>query len=499
MGQELPIEVLKGPIGSGKSAACCIRIFCHALEQPPGADGWRRSRWAVIRNTNPMLETTTIQTWLDWFPEQHFGKFNWAPPYSHVIRLEEQKVELEMWFIPLDRPDQVKNLLSMEITGAWVNEAREVPREIVVAARSRCGRFPSLRSGAEPGWAGVICDTNEPEDDLHYLRMWAGQAEPPEWMDRTTRGLMFKPAGIKVYSQAPALTPVRDKGGAVTDFLDNPKAENLKNLRPGYYRSQLAGQRVAWVLNMLCCEPAHSGPTRPAQPEFREAQHVAEKRLAWEPQGGRLLFGADFARNPAVVVAQEQEGVAHVLAELVGQNVSVEVFWRDTVIPFLNDRWPSWRDSHHGWGDPSGGNRTGADDNTAFRVVQGMGVKLYPCFTNDPEQRQGALERRFRQLVAGAPAIRIDPRCHTLIAGLKGGYRYRKLQGQGESFSEEIEKNLYSHICEAAEYLFLGLDRTANKDEGDRRRAAREHQQPNGRVRVDPFAVARAIRARRGR
>ena len=59
---------LRGPVGSGKSVCCSIEIFRRALQQEQNADGIRQSRWAVIRNTNPQLRTTTIKTWLDWFP-----------------------------------------------------------------------------------------------------------------------------------------------------------------------------------------------------------------------------------------------------------------------------------------------------------------------------------------------------------------------------------------------------------------------------------------------
>ena len=52
---------LRGPVGSGKSVACWIEIFRRALAQEPGPDGIRRTRMAIIRNTNPQLKTTTIK------------------------------------------------------------------------------------------------------------------------------------------------------------------------------------------------------------------------------------------------------------------------------------------------------------------------------------------------------------------------------------------------------------------------------------------------------
>ena len=48
---------LRGPVGSGKSVACCVEVFRRSLEQKKNKEGIRKSRWAVIRNTNPQLRT----------------------------------------------------------------------------------------------------------------------------------------------------------------------------------------------------------------------------------------------------------------------------------------------------------------------------------------------------------------------------------------------------------------------------------------------------------
>lgn len=495
LGEDLPIDGIIGPIGSGKTGSCIMRIFMHATEQPPGADGWRRSRWAIVRNTNPMLETTTIPSVLDWFPEAVFGKFNWSPPYSYVIRLAEAKLELELWFIPLDRPEQVRNLLSMEVTGAWVNEAREVPREILIGLRRRCGRYPSLRSGAKPGWAGVLFDTNAPEDDLHYLALWAGWTEPPDWMDPMTRQLMTLPEGVTIFVQPPGLFPVRDERGRVSRFNDNPAAENLRNLRPGYYRSQLSGSTVDEVLNLICVEVRKSAASRPVHPQFHRETHVAPRPIAWDPAARSALIGMDFARNPATVLAQEVGGQLRFIREWVGQNISVEMFTRNHVVPVLNAEYPGWAEHLRGWGDPSGGNRTGGDDSTAFTHARKEGLPLVKAWTNDPDERRAALERRLTRMVDGAPAAIFCPKgCPTLISGLAGGFRYRRIQVEGtvDRFAEEVEKNIYSHVCEAAEYLALGLDRRGTKSEAEKRKAAAAGPgTPNGRTRVDPLAMAR--------
>ena len=85
---------LRGPVGSGKSVSCCIEIFRRSLLQQKNPQGVRKSRWAVIRNTNPQLRTTTIKTWLDWFPEDTWGNFAWSVPYTHRILKNDLDIEV---------------------------------------------------------------------------------------------------------------------------------------------------------------------------------------------------------------------------------------------------------------------------------------------------------------------------------------------------------------------------------------------------------------------
>ena len=84
MKDEAFVRGIRGPVGSGKSVTCCMEIMRRAVNQKPNEAGVRRSRWAVIRNTNPQLKTTTIKTWRDWFSDE-IGKFVWSPPYTHLV------------------------------------------------------------------------------------------------------------------------------------------------------------------------------------------------------------------------------------------------------------------------------------------------------------------------------------------------------------------------------------------------------------------------------
>ena len=109
---------LMGPFGSGKSTACIMDILRKSAMQTPSPDGVRRTRWAVIRNTYPELRTTTIKSWHQWIPPSIGRWIDAGPPTHHIT---EGGLDMEVLFIALDRPDDIAKLLSMELTGAWIN------------------------------------------------------------------------------------------------------------------------------------------------------------------------------------------------------------------------------------------------------------------------------------------------------------------------------------------------------------------------------------------
>jgi PBSX family phage terminase large subunit len=159
------VKGIMGPIGSGKSVCCCWNLFNWAMTQHPNHNKIRRSRWAIIRNTYRELEDTTLQTWFDWFPRD-LGVFREAK-MTHVMSIDQAdgtQVQAEFLFRALDRPDDIKKLLSLELSGAWINEAREVPLAILDMLQGRVARFPPMREGG-PRISNIICDTNPPDED----------------------------------------------------------------------------------------------------------------------------------------------------------------------------------------------------------------------------------------------------------------------------------------------------------------------------------------------
>ena len=59
-------------------------------------------------------------------------------------------------------------------------------------------------------------------------------------------------------------------------------------------------------------------------------------------------------------------------------------------------------------------------------------------------------------MIEGKPALLVDRRCTQLIKGFEGGYAYKRMQVSGERFDDKPDKNMFSHVHDAAQYLFLG-------------------------------------------
>ena len=94
-------------------------------------------------------------------------------------------------------------MLSIEFTGIWINEAREVPKSIIDACTMRVGRFPSMREGGS-SWSGVICDTSAPEED-HWWAIMSGEVPIPDHIPREQATMLIKPDNWKFYTQPPAM------------------------------------------------------------------------------------------------------------------------------------------------------------------------------------------------------------------------------------------------------------------------------------------------------
>lgn len=229
---------------SGSSSACCHKIMKISTEQLPDFDGERRTRWLIVRDTYPKLEKTTQRTWLDWFPEDLFGRFRASVPPTHSVRYRHPSgdgtwVNMEVIFHAIGTPEEAEEIAaSFEITGFWVNEAQFVEKKVVDELLSRAGRYPSPARGPGATWYGGMLDLNAPLEG-HWIPYMRGDVPLPTDWGEDRRMAYVKPDGWTFFTQPPGLLEEIVEGRPV--YRENPAAENQKHLKQTYLQ-QTAGK-----------------------------------------------------------------------------------------------------------------------------------------------------------------------------------------------------------------------------------------------------------------
>ena len=294
------VRLLFGPVGSGKSVAGCIEILPRAVQQAPGSDGVRRTKWAVIRNTYPDLKSTTIATWRTWYPEEQYGRIKWDSPIQHHLKFDlpdGTKVDCEVLFIALDSPDDIKKLRSLELTGVYINEAQYIDYQIFLTCTERVNRFPPKILGASITWTGVIADTNPPDTD-HWIYRKIDEA---------------RPKGYKIFRYVPAILKVDDipidgqryeisLNGSI--YINNPDADYffVQN-DPNYWLNLVPGRTDEEIKVVLQGQYGMVMDGKPVHPTYNDQLHFANRILEYNPKL-ELGLGWDFGLTPAVAINQ---------------------------------------------------------------------------------------------------------------------------------------------------------------------------------------------------
>lgn len=415
-----------GPIGSGKSVGCVMECFTRALEQEPNQEKIRKTRMAVIRNTYRELEDTTVKTWLEWIPE-YLGNFNWQSMTHHI---KFRDVECEVLFRALDRPQDVKKLLSLELTMAWVNEAREIPHTVIKMLRGRVGRYPSQKEGG-PTWYGVIMDTNPPDEDSWWYEMFEE--------DRPENHAIFKqPGGL------------------------TKKAENIKNLPRGYYEN-LYSKDLEWNKVYIDGQYGVVEDGKPVYPEYNDNIHCKPcTPIKKKP----IHRGWDFGLTPSCVFSQVlPSGKWIVFDEMVSEHMGADRF-SDDVVLHSNEKYQGWE--FVDTGDPAGNTPSESDEKTCFQILRKKNIDIQPG-EQTPAIRIESVKKPLNTMIGGEPGFQLDPKCKKLRKGFQGRYKYRRIMVAEEKYADKPEKNEYSHPHDGLQYtatkIFAkSLTKKRNKD-----------------------------------
>ena len=423
------VRVLVGPFGSGKTTACIAEAFRRIQEQAPDADGIRRSRGVVIRSTYRQLQSTTAQSWRSWFGDA-FGDFTWSDPFQHRMRFglaDGTRVEADIVFLALDGPEAEAKLRGLEVSWAWVNECREIPKGVFSFLTGRVGRYPAMRDGG-PTWSGVFADTN-PWDVDHWLH------EAPGW---------------RVFKQP---------GGVLWDgkaWVPNPAAENLINLPRRLLRAPARGsdgrldpglsrRRVRFrARRQADLSGVPRQPARAGGGDRTATVRAGRDRRRFRPDArGRVL--PDRCARPVARARPSSSPPTWVPRHSPGCCSS-------TSRPGSPARPPG-----SGAIRPAA-QRAQTDERTCLEVIRSVtGLPAHAAPTNSFLPRREAVAGALGRLIEGVPGLQISPACKVLRKGFAGGYHYRRLKVAGdERYHDEPNKNGFSHVHDALQYALSG-------------------------------------------
>lgn len=414
-----PVRIVRGPIGSGKSTAMACELLRRAAEQAPQEDGVRRTRFVITRNTYAQLKSTALAT-----IEQLFRPIMRFKTSDSTIQIRFADIESDWMLIPLDTEQNIERLLSLELTGAWASELRELdPKLITEDLFSRCGRYPSKALGG-PSWHGLIAESNSFRIDS-------------PWYDLLENN---RPEGWDYFVQPGARDPECDWREFLVD---------------DYYENMVQNNTPEWVAQYIDNE---YGPSLDGEAvyknSFKREFHVATGPLTPVP-AMPLIIGCDFARWPAAVFCQiDPRGRFLVYAEVERENCGIETFTRENIVPLLSSQ--RFRSCPvFIVGDPSGAARSQIGEESVFDALRRLGIPAYPASTNHIAPRIRAVEKYLIQQRDGRAALLIDPECKKLIEGFSSKYRYKRKK-TGEVEDTPDKQRPWADLHDALQYACLG-------------------------------------------
>lgn len=454
------VRGVMGPTGSGKSVGMIAEIMKRSREQEPDQNGWRRTRWAVVRETYPSLLQTTIKTWKEWVPQ---GKMIMSPPLRWYWKQENfcgdnTHIDIDVIFLSVKDPKaDISKLRSLDVTGIWVNEAQELRDKVLIEwMLNRVGRFPDPQT-APLTWSGLIMDAN-----AMPLKHWWYQ-----WAEK------LKPAGYAFFVQPPALIKcLTQEPDSVADACGvwwkvNPECENMDGQAKGgkYWLDQVSGKHTSWLEVNLCAQYGQSLDGKVVYPEFEEHRHVSKTELKPIP-GLPLHLGFDWGLTPAVAISQiTPAGQLRVIDECCAVSMGTRQFVRDALKPLLTAKYSGY--TLVAVGEPSGNIRAQSDESTAMDEVRAQGIEISAAPTNLFKPRRDAVAsfmlKRVRSVITGettAEGFLISPTCSMLLEGFRGEYKLKSvLLADGTHWKDEPEDNASTHVQDALQCTAVTYDR----------------------------------------
>lgn len=475
------VSGIMGPVGGGKTIACCQKILREATKQPGKRDKngvvWRRARGVVIRDTYPNIDKNILPSWFRLVPK-HIGHFSGDAPRTHrvqpVLKKDADGNPTEMLDLTVEfraiGDNSVENALrGLEVNFAWLNEADTLPEGVWAYLTGRVGRFAEIGEAQNVVDPMIFMDFNAPDVESWIYNLFVDKTIDPA-VEQALEADLDGRNLIEFFRQPGARAPL---------------AENLDNLPKGYYARQIAlAPSKNYIDRMIDNKFAPVRHGQPVFPEFDFERHVAKGELDYDPSR-KLIVGMDAGLTPAAVLTQRTSlGQLRVLSEFAVFPGDEEMMtgvgptrFGQALKAFIIGKYPeAWAvrdlqgarlgDDDGGiefWCDPSArdGTDKSSNEKSWLEVVAGqLGRRIRPASTNRLHIRLEAVRKPMMPgsvLDGGQPAFLMSDSCRILRKGFLSGYHYDKVAiGDGTGrYALEPNKNMFSHSQDALQYAAM--------------------------------------------
>lgn len=448
-----PRKIIIGPYGSGKTSGILNVILRDVALMPKCDDGIRKARVAIIRNTMGQLETTTLNTWLFWSTGLPKPKKKMKPKmvYNYSFNDKDGEIRIELLFLALDSENAANDLDSLEVSHAFFNELRHIPKGVFDKVNGRLPRYPAKieysrlfekEKKKNPGleWKNwrpfepkVYADTNPPKN-RHWIQELEQKADEDE---------IYKKK-LKVYRQPEALTEIK-KG----EYVINEEADNLNYVGTEYYLEMIErGEEYVKVYAQGKYGTVVDGKAI-YQSYIDDIHSVENIKLVTNEM---LYIGFDYGIvSPAILIAQCIGGQIRFIKEFVGEYETIETLAKVELIPFFNAYC-------HGMtmrcvGDP-------ANTGQGRQALAELKIDVDVAKTNDIETRLAAVSNGLNEFRGGKPRILVSRiGCPALKEGFAGEYHYRRLKTVGEEKYVDTPNKThpYSDVHDCAQYICMDI------------------------------------------
>lgn len=417
------IIAVVGPWGSGKSTIAAYDLYEHCLKYHCDA--------LIVRDTYPALRDSCVKKFMEIF--QGAGDLHMGPPPT--FKWYGELRNYEVMFRSAEDPEDIQKFGSVEVGYAWLEE---VCPGLLPGGAINTGIAPEVLSGVlgrirKWGRAGghrrLLCTSLPPPTTRHWFHT------------------LF-------YDKRPLMKSVSDEiVKQVTDQLSLyklPAVENLPNLPPGYYETQMTFLTSEDQIARFIKGEVGSGygPAAIYNEQWNDQVHIANI----EPIKGPMIMGIDGGLDATAVWLQIQpSGRLFVLDELSTHGLGLEDFGLAAQQRGNQMFGPRHYDY---WADPAIFSRSQNDAKDGAWYLRQVGVTCRPA-PQDPKVRIGAVRTWLSRMSSMGPLFQINPRCELLIEGFRGAYHWKLANGQ--PIIGTIDKNEFSHPHDALQYPLAAL------------------------------------------